>query len=159
MTFMKTHRHIYFVAVSLLAAVSAASTTTVVDPMGDTFGTGPVQIDIRTIDASFDSSNVNFTITFVGAIAPPSAGLSNSLSALVDIHTDQRADTGTYALTQMFSPPPALVLGAEVIVDVASEESHPGRIDILNAGAGNVLGTVPIDFRTNSVSFAIPLAF
>jgi hypothetical protein len=136
------------------------------DPVGDTFGTGPVQLDISSTSAVLMGSSIEFHVTYTGPIAPPSAFAPNSVVGFIDIDTDQNGATGGTApwggpLTggnnwiNSFIPPnpgspaipgPLVSLGDEYYIDLGSELSHPGLVDILRTSDNSVVGTKPITY-------------
>ena len=141
------------------------STTTIVnadpvfvDPTGDTFGAGAVQIDITSVNGTVAGSNLTFRVTFASQVAPPSALLPNSVVAFIDIDTDQNPLTGAPSFTSIFGPPPAPLLGIEFFVDVSSEIGQPGFVDIVDAASFTTTATVAISFTSNSFTVVVPLS-
>jgi hypothetical protein len=130
-----------------------------VDPVGDTFGVGPVQLDISSINGTVSGSSLTFGVTFVSAIAPPSSSLSNSVVGFIDIDADQNRFTGAPPFQGVFGPPPAPLLGDEFFIDLGSEASHPGLVDIRNAVTFALTGLAPITYTSTSFSVTVPLAF
>jgi len=119
------------------------------DPQGDTFGVGPVQLDISSIDAAFGSP-LTVTARFFTPIAPGSANAGNSVYGFVDFDTDQNAGTGY----------PEDNMGLEYFVFLDSAAG--GLVEIWSIDAsGNiqtVVGTAPITFTPTSFTVTIPLA-
>lgn len=128
-----------------------------IDPVGDTFGTGTVQHDITSINATFNSSSIIFTVDFAGNILPASGGSARSIVGYIDIDTDQNASTGAEPAVNDFAPGPAILLGAEFSIDLYSEEFLHGQVDVLN-DLFDVVGSAPIIFSTNSFSVMVPLS-
>lgn len=136
------------------------------DPTGDTFGSGPVQLDIISTSANLVGSSIQFRVDFGGPIAPASAFAPNSVVGFIDIDTDQNAATGGTApwggpvtggnsWINFFTSPnpgtpstpgPLVALGDEFYIDLGSELSHPGQVDIRNTSADSIVGTKPITF-------------
>lgn len=167
------------VAVFLFTALSADAGPILTDPPGDTFGTGTH--DITTYSAITDpaTSTTLLTVNFAGPISPPSAFAPDSVLGFIDLDTDRNPTTGGTtpwlgALTggnswiNFFIPPnpgtPALppphdtliALGDEFYVDLFSEASNPGFVDLTDANTGAV-AAIPIAFGPTSFSILIPL--
>jgi hypothetical protein len=85
-----------FVCCAGATVVSADSF--VIDPAGDTFGTGSVQQDITGISATFDSSSLTFTVHFAGAVFAPSAGDDRSVYGCARPRQSVRLPLSTNAL-------------------------------------------------------------
>lgn len=128
------------------------------DPLGDTFGTGAVQIDILSAEAVFDSTNLHLALLFADAISAPSLGADNSVIGFIDLDTDQDAATGVTSWQELFAPDPPSPLGDEFYVDIESESFHPGFVDVYDAPESMIAGTVPVNFASSSMSMTIPLA-
>src|SRR5215472_6047016 len=73
---------------------SLASGAAITDPTGDTFGLGPVEIDITSIDAVAAAGTLTFTLTFANTISPASAAAANSIFGFIDIDVDRNPSTG-----------------------------------------------------------------
>ncbi len=162
------------VSSSLGLATSANAAFT--DPSGDTFGTGPVQVDITSYDAIYSGGNTTFTIGFAGPISAASAFAANSLYGFIDLDLDRNASTGGFAAfpgatgniaggsnwinyyaAQGVVAGPTIATGDEAFVDLGSEANHSGQVDIISAIDNSILATVAIFFTNNSVSLTIPL--
>jgi hypothetical protein len=131
-----------------------------VDGLGDTFGTGPVQLDIDTMLVTYTPGiSVSVLMSFHTPIAPASANVATSIVGYFEFDTDQSVGTGTAPIQNFFSPPaPSLPgVGVDFFADLSSESSHPGLVNI-NSTGGFVVGTVPIVFAPTSLSFTIPSA-
>lgn len=127
------------------------------DLVGDTFGAGAVQHDITSINATFDTSSITFTVNFVGPIFAASTGNARGVVGYIDIDADRNPATGAESAINVFAPGPPILLGAEFSVDLFGEEFHAGRVDILD-DLFHVVGTAPIAFGANSFSVTVPLA-
>ena len=146
------------------------------DPTGDTFGSGPVQIDITSYDAVYSGGNTTFTINFAGPIAAASTFASNGLYGVIDLDLDRNASTGGFAAfpgitsnlpggnnwinyyqSQGALAGPTIATGDEAFVDLGSEANHAGQVDIFSATTNAILATVAISFTSNSVALTIPL--
>jgi hypothetical protein len=126
------------------------------DPVGDTFGSG-TPLDIIRTNGTVSGSFLTFSVTFATAISPAHTGSANSVVGFIDIDTDQSAATGIPPFQGVFGLPPAPTLGDEFFIDLFSESTHPGFIDVVNA-LTSVRATVAITYTPFSFSFAIPLA-
>ena len=160
-------------ALLLAAAPSGAGFT---DPTGDTFGPGPVQVDITSYDATYSGGSTTFTIHFAGPISAASAAVADSLYGFIDLDLDKDAKTGgtasfpgvtspiaggnnwiNYYIAQGAIGGPTVALGDEAFVDLGSEANHAGSVDVLDATTGAVLASVAIAYTSHSVSLTIPL--
>src|SRR5262249_38004783 len=124
--------------------VSLASGAVITDPTGDTFGSGPVQIDITSTDAAGAAGTLTFTLTFANTISPASAAAANSIFGFIDIDVDRNPLTGGGGSNQGtfgIAPPP--LLNDEFFLDLGSEASHPGFVDVVNAVTFATAGTAP----------------
>ena len=143
-----------------------------IDPLGDTFGFGPVQLDIINVQGDYSAGTVTITVTYSGLIAPPSAGAPNSVIGFIDLDTDQNPATGGNLsfggpvpggnswinLFLGLVPPPTIALGDEFYVDLLTETLHAGFVDIIRTSDDANNGTVPIVFAGASFSLSIPFA-
>ena len=139
-----------------LTMVSSCFSAVVTDDVGDVFGVGSVQIDISFYAALTDSGGTTFTVNFTGPVVPGSAGMPHSLSGFIDIDVDQDPATGVLPRTSIFSPPPQVVLGADVYVDVGSELAHAGLVDVFSS-TDQLLYTLPITFGASSISLCVQM--
>jgi serralysin len=152
----------YLAGLTLLAFSVEASVmaSPISDPIGDTFGNEPIQLDISAIDAIFNQTNITFKISFARPIAPPSAFAPNSAVGYIDIDADRHENTGVVSAQTVFGLPPSSGLGMEFLVDIVSERSSPGFVDIVKPFSpfpGEVVGSAPILFTSTSLSVTIPL--
>jgi hypothetical protein len=132
------------------------------DPIKDTFGEEPVQLDISAIDAIFTKTEITFEISFFTPISPASAFADNSVVGIIDIDTDRDETTGVISAQSFFAPPPPSGLGVEFIIDLLSENRSPGFVDVVKPvgpNRGEVVGNVAIAFTANSLSVTVPLTF
>lgn len=146
------------IAAGLLVGMDDVFAQLVTDPVGDTFGSGAVQPDITSVEAQNGGNALTFTISFALAIAAPSQNRPESVTGYLDIDVDRQASTGATSFTELFSPGPALALGAEVAVDLFSEADHAGKCDVLDAQTGSVISTIPISYGLKNLTFSVPLA-
>jgi hypothetical protein len=151
-----------------------------VDPTGDTFGVGVPQLDITTYagDGLGKPGHVVFTVNFAGPISPASAFAANSVVGFIDLDTDRNPATGGNApwggnLTggnnwiNFFVPPnpgapavplPLIAMGDEFFIDLGSEQSHPGLVDVVSTATNTPTGQAPITFGSNSFSIDVLLS-
>jgi len=133
----------------------------VVDPFGDAidvFGEGPPLLDIDTITVTFDADSLFFDMSFHTPIAPASAGVPESLAGVFELDVDQDDLTGAPPLQNVFSPPfVPLDMGADYLLDFASEIAHPGFLDLVPLGPG-APALIPVEYTEFGVSGVIPLA-
>ncbi len=129
--------------VGLALANSTARANPVGDPQGDTLGTGPVQLDISSIDAVFSSTNLTLTVKFWNSIAPPWNHVSNSAGAVILLDTDQNPSTGDQ-------------FGFEFCVFL-DDCAAPGTVDIANCATFAVVGSAPVSFTATSFTTTFPL--
>lgn len=128
------------IAVAGLYAARALPTGPISDPEGDTMGTGPVQLDISSIDAVFGSS-LTITAEFFTPIAPPWDAAANSVFGLISLDTDQDASTGFEFC---------------VILDGSAA---PGFVDVVDdCATSSVIGSAPVAFTATSFATTIPLS-
>lgn len=136
----------------------ARADSLVIDPVGDAFGTGAVQLDITSISAAYSSTTLKFTVNFSGPVFAPSIGDPRSVVGFIDIDADQNPLTGVESATAFFGPLPAPDIGVEYGLDLSTEADNPGFVDVLDAVSGDTLGTAPVSFGTMSFSVSVPLA-
>jgi HYR domain len=136
---------------------SMSSNPVILDPTGDL--SNPLSSpghDIVSTDARFDGGSLTFTVSFAEQIYPASFRNERSVLGYVDIDTDQNPTTGVPSLVEPGSP--RLNLGLEFKIDLISELSHPGFVDVRSMVNGVVIGTVPILFTDTSFRITAPLA-
>jgi hypothetical protein len=157
-------------------AVQPARAGFVVDPSGDVFNSGA--IDIVGIDTTLSSGSVQFVINFASVVSAPSASATNGLFGFIDLDTDQNSTTGgiapwgaplvggnnwiNYFVPPNSGPPPVpgplIGLGDEFYVHLTSELLHPGFVDVISTSTDVSTGLVAITYGGNSISFSIPLS-
>lgn len=146
------------VALTCCLATSARADALVLDPVGDTFGSGAVRHDITGVSAAYTSSLLTFDIYFAGSVRAPSAADPRSVFGFIDIDTDRNSATGAESLTGFFGPPPDPDLGVEYGIDLGFEAARPGFAAVYNAVTFATVGLAPITFSTNALSVSVPLA-
>jgi len=161
-----------FVASCGVATVSAAP---LADPVGDAAcilsggGSCTVPYDITQINAVTGGGNVAFHVTLnQNIVQVPSANPSSAsqLGGYIDIDTDQNLFTGTFAWGDYFGGSPPWPdptqrlsgLGVEYYIDLYSEGSHAGTVDIWDGPGTTVLGSAPILYGPNSFDIIVPLS-
>ncbi len=146
------------VALACCLATEARADSLVLDPTGDTFGSGAVQLDITSIGAAFNSTALTFTINFAGPIFAPSAFDPRSVVAFIDIDADQNSATGVGSATGLFGPPPEPDLGVDYGIDLSFDVVVPGYVEIFDVVANVSIGIAPVTFTTSALSINVPLA-
>ena len=129
-------------------------------PQGDTFGSGPVQLDISSIDAQFNKTYLVFKTTFYTPIQPTHLGAPNSVGGYIDIDSDRNPTTGAVSFIDIFKPPsyPPSGLRDEYFISIFFEAGSPGNVGVYNAVSGSLVGIAPITFTPNSYTISVPLA-
>lgn len=157
------YKSIKWLSIALLLAYAcsiseARADSLVIDPVGDTFGTGTVQLDITSINATYTNTALTFTVNFAGQVFAPSLNNARSVVGFIDIDADRNPLTGVESATAFFGPPPAPDLGVEYGIDLSVEADNPGFVDIFDAASGTTIGTAPISFGAMSFSVTVPLS-
>ena len=138
--------------------IAAGPARAVADGIGDTFGFGPVQIDIATVDAFYGGGSLQFLLTFANPIAAPSTLQANSVGGYIDLDTDQNGATGGTPFQVILGQTPVRPLGIEFWVDLTTEAAHPGLVDVRRFEFINPVGTGPVVYGTNDLTVTIPLS-
>ena len=130
------------------------------DPEGDTFGFESPQIDIESVNAFVSGDNVNLSMSFFTPISAPSTGAPEGVVGYWDLDLDQDAATGVPSNQSGFAPPEQQggSLGAEIFIDLFSEEFQPGLVSIIDTDTFNTIGTASITYDSNSLEIEIPLS-
>ncbi len=130
------------------------------DPAGDTFGSGLRQPDIATVNTRVREDELSLTMTFDEVVAPPSEQTAASVGGFWDLDLDEDAGTGVGSNQRQFAPPLQRGgdLGVEAFVDLFSESSHAGSVDVVDAVSGTTLGQAPITFGSRFFRVDIPLS-
>jgi hypothetical protein len=145
-----------------LATWSAASATGfLADPAGDTFGTGPVQLDVTGLYAETDAGLLTLQMVFGGPISPPGTGNPDEVVGLIEIDRDNSSLTGLPFATALFCPAPPPV-GVDYFIDISSYDSVGGTmvlffIDEFTLIASPV-GLVDATFASDGFTVEIPLS-
>lgn len=159
-------------AAVLLLPLSTSRADPYLDPLGDTFGGGPVQLDISSIDVTRIGDDFQLDVNFTGPIAPPSAFAPNSVVGLLDLDTDLNPATGgdapwggpvpggnswiNFFVDVGLIPGPLTALGDELYVNLFSELFNPGFVDVLDTATNSVQASIPITYGPTSFSFVLP---
>jgi hypothetical protein len=134
------------------------SSQVVSDPVGDTFGTGPVRHDITAVEVSLGAELITFDIRFAGPIAAPSAFLPNSVVGYIDLDVDRNPATGAPSQASYFSPAGPDGIGAEFFVDVFSEQFSPGRSELIDTATMQPVSNADLRVTDRLLSIDVPLA-
>jgi hypothetical protein len=136
-------RSLLFTAVLLaFGSLRVISAALISDPVGDTYGFGPVQIDIVSHSAVTNASGTAFVVNFLNPVSPAWAAAANSVVGMIEIDIDQNPATGAPSFANAFSPPPALSLGVEYAINLFA--ASPGFVGIIDATTSAHVATAPI---------------
>ncbi|MBN2291621.1 MAG: hypothetical protein JXM70_04300 [Pirellulales bacterium] len=143
--------------VILLPATGYTAIVIVPDPIGDTFGSGPVQHDIVSTHVTLSATDITFEVFFNEMIAPTSSS-SDGVVGYIDLDVDRSSLTGEIShVTDLGNAPSGL--GIEYYVDLLSEPFHPGFVELVDANTNTTIDpALPISFSADSFSVAIPLS-
>ena len=130
------------------------------DPADDTFGFESPQIDIESVNAFVSGGNVNLVMSFFTPISAPSTGAPEGVVGYWDLDLDQDSTTGAPSNQSGFAPPEQQggPLGAEIYIDLFSEEFQPGSVSLIDTNTFETIGTAPITYDSNSLEIQIPLS-
>lgn len=115
-------------------------------------------IDLTSATVQFDATNFFVTLNFSAAtpVLPPSTFAPNSVVGFVDFDLDQNSATGDNpGAVDTFRPSigaPLSGLGVDAFVDLGSDISHPGLLDLYVANA--IVGTAAVTYTPTSLSFS-----
>ena len=164
---MRSHRSAAILALAVglrLLSFPPCHAGTVLDPQGDTLGSGPIQHDILSISSTLSGMNTSFAVTFANAVSAPSGVGPSSVVGFVDIDVDRNPATGITSSNSSFAisrggVPVLTGLGIEYYLDLFGEIAHPGSVDVINAVTRNPVGTAPIVFDLQTkTSFSITVS-
>ncbi len=128
------------------------------DPIGDTFGTGPTQIDITGLAGEAMGDSVVVQVTFDGTISPPDSGQPDAVNGFIDIDADQDGSTGDVPWTDFLTGSATTGMGNEFYVDLFSYSAADGAADVVDDLDDTVTGRAPVSFTSSSMTVQIPLA-
>ncbi len=131
---------------------------TTTDPENDTFGSGPIQIDITGFSADVAGGELMIGLTFAGAVSPPDSGELNAAVGFIDIDADQDGTTGDGPWTDFLTGSNATGLGNEFYVDFFTYSAVDGAVDVVDDGTEIVTGRAPVSFTSTSMTVHIPLS-
>lgn len=126
---------------------------TATDPSDDTFGTGFVQLDISTVNATILNNTLTLSVEFFGSISPGGSGHSDEVVGFIDIDADQNEATGIQPFSNIFCAPTGM--GADYFLHVRDVD-----VDgmLLLDSTFTPVGRAPVTYLNNSFSLEIPLA-
>lgn len=142
---------------SLVAAPMAG--TPLSDPLGDAIGGTFQTYDIVSIDATFTSTALTFTIGLAGTPIAPSTNQQQGLSGFIDIDVDSNPGTGAQAnIDTIGGTFGSTGLSIEYYLDLFTEASNTGFVTLKDPI--NVMNTtqVPITYGAASARIVVPLS-
>jgi hypothetical protein len=126
------------------------------DPVGDTFGSGPVQIDMTYFSAFYTATELIISVSFKDPVSLPDSGQPNAVIGYVDFDTDRNPATGAISHVDIFSPY-ASGLGVEYYASFDDYSSVTHDTGIYDSG-DNLVGRARVSFEAKSFTMKIPLA-
>jgi hypothetical protein len=132
------------------------SSTVIIDPIGDTFGVGPVQLDITSFSADYTDTELIINVTFAGSISPGDSGNPNAVVGYIDFDTDRNPATGIKSHVDNNSPY-TTGLGVDYFVYLWGYNSSTGDTAV-NDTSGTTVGRAPVSFTSNSFEVRVPLS-
>jgi hypothetical protein len=82
----------------------AATTATVADPVGDTFGTAVVRWDMTALTITRDTAGITVKLDFANDVISPTSGDTTAMIGFVDFDVDQNPATGVTATVDEYRP-------------------------------------------------------
>lgn len=142
-----------------IAVSNAPSGNIFDDPLGDTFGFGETRLDIESVSSTLRDDNLNLRVDFFTPIAPPSSFLPQSVVGYIDLDIDQNSATGITSFQSIFAPPEQQggSLGDEAFIDLFSESSNPGFVNLINTTNFTTIGQLPISYGSDFLEIQLPL--
>lgn len=146
----------------------------IVDPTGDTFNTGTIDITGTEVRIAFPTTTI--TLTFASAVSAPSTFAPNSVVGFIDLDTGSGPGgtapwsgpvTGGNNWINFFVPPnpgtpsipgPTVALGDEFYIDLGSELFHPGLVDVVSTATNLTIGVAPVIYAGTTVQIFLPSA-
>jgi hypothetical protein len=130
---------------------------TATDPLGDTFGSGTVQHDVRSFTLERGGTTLSLRLEFDGTISPAESLAPDALAGFIDLDVDQDPATGLAPAVDTFCPITPAGLGIEYVVELVTYSATTADVGILDASLTEI-GRAPMTFGTSSVTIEIPLA-
>lgn len=134
--------------------------TVYTDALGDTFGFSGTQLDIEHVKGIVIDDNLVLSIDFFTPIAAPSTFLPEAVFGYIDLDLDQDASTGFVSYQSIFAPfgQQGGSLGAEVTIDLFSQQSNFGTVNLLNSSDFSIIGQASISYGLDSLQILLPLS-
>lgn len=137
------------------APKSVTSPLTVSDPGGDTFGSGPTQLDVLSLSVTAHRGLLDISLSFAAPISAPDSGQPNAIDGFVDIDVDQNVASGDLPFVDSIGGG-ASGLGNEFYVDLFSYSAVDGSADLVDDPSETVVARVPIDVGDSQLTVSIP---
>jgi hypothetical protein len=147
---------IYVCALTLFSTSTNAALVT--DVMGDTAPGSYATYDITSIDALFTATDITFTVNLTSNPLAPSVAGNSGLNGFIDIDIDMNPFSGAGSnISSLSFPFGTSGLGVEYYINLFSESSHAGFVDIKDPIALTTT-TAPITYGINMFSVTVPLS-
>ena len=124
--------------------------TVLVDPVGDTLGSRPVQYDIIRFEHTPVGSNLQFHLDFLGPITPYDPANPDSIFGYIEIDSDNNPSTGV-------SSPFTILTGLEYVVILETGTLGGTMVPILSI-AGGPLGSGTITYGSNFLNVIVDVS-
>lgn len=134
-----------------------ATTATVTDPTGDTFGTGGVQWDLTAMTVARDTGGVTVQLDFTTDVLSPTSGDTSAIIGYVEFDLDQNEASGGGSVVDEFrNNQGAAHLGVDATVDLTlyDADSSVAVYDTLL----HVVGRVKPVFEGHRITIRVPRA-
>jgi hypothetical protein len=129
------------ISAALLCAASIGYGAILVDPIGDTLGSGAVQYDIVKFEYSAAGANLQFHVDFAGPITPFDSADPNSIFGYVEIDSDNNASTGVMS-------PFTVLTGVDFVVVLETETLGMGLVPVFST-TSSTMGSGTITYGAN----------
>lgn len=133
---------------------AAVAQATIGDDVGDTFGDGPVQIDLVSFAAGIEGPDLVIELAFADPVALPHTPGDDALIGYVDLDVDQNGATGNESFVDFFSPYDT-GLGIEYFVDLGSYDPGSGTMDVVDDGDASIAGEATATFSGGATMLEI----
>lgn len=127
------------------------------DAVGDLLDTTGFGVDITRLVAERRDGAMHLMLEFADPVSAADSGRADALFGFIDIDTDQQQSTGELAVVDFLSDFES-GLGSDVLVDLATYSEVDGKVDLVAAAGGAILGRVAMDLGPRQLSLDIPLA-